>query len=71
MMLNFIDLNNLNDECAIIMECADGGNLSNYLTKNFKNLDWNKKYQLALDITNGLHHLHNENILHRDLVSIN
>jgi serine/threonine protein kinase len=69
MILNFIDLNNLNDECAIVMEYADEGNLTNYLSKNFEKLDWNKKFRLALDITNGLYYLHKVDILHRDLVS--
>ncbi|CAI2170433.1 19993_t:CDS:2 [Funneliformis geosporum] len=41
--------------------------LSLYLSNNFEKLDWNKKFRLALDITNGLHYLHKENILHRDL----
>ena len=51
------------------MEYADEGDLKNYLLGNFENLDWSKKLQLALDIANGLHYLHNEDILHRDLVS--
>ena len=59
----------MNDEYAIVMEFADEGNLKNYLSRNFERLDWNKKFRLALDITNGLHYLHKENILHRDLVS--
>jgi len=50
------------------MEYADGGDLKDYLAKNFSSLDWNNKYQLAFDITNGLHYLHKENIIHRDLV---
>ena len=51
------------------MEYANEGDLRMYLSKNFESLDWNKKFRLALDITNGLHYLHNEDILHRDLVS--
>ena len=52
------------------MEYADGGDLRFYLEKTFSTLCWNKKYQLAFDITNGIHYLHNENIIHRDLVGI-
>jgi len=50
------------------MEYADGGDLREYLANSFKSLDWNKKYQLAFDITNGVHYLHKGNIIHRDLV---
>ena len=66
MTRNFVDLNN---EYVIVMEYADDGNLTNYLTNNFENLSWDKKFRLALDITKGLHYLHEEDILHRDLVS--
>ncbi|RIA92121.1 kinase-like domain-containing protein [Glomus cerebriforme] len=58
---------NFEDEYYIVMEYADEGDLKCYLSKNFKNLDWNKKFGLALDITNGLYFLHKEQILHRDL----
>lgn len=51
------------------MEYADEGDLKHYLSKRFKELDWKKKFRLALDITNGLYFLHKEKILHRDLVS--
>ena len=50
------------------MEYADSGDLRDYLAKNFSSLNWVDKYQLAFDITNGIHYLHKENIIHRDLV---
>ena len=52
------------------MQYADGGDLQSYLKKNFINLTWNDKKKLAFQIANGLNYLHNENILHRDLVSV-
>ena len=64
------NITDLSDEYVIVTEYADGGNLNNYLFNYFGTLDWNKKFQLALDIANGLYYLHNEEILHRDLVSI-
>ena len=50
------------------MEYADGGDLRDYLADEFSSLNWDNKYQLAFDIANGIHYLHKENIIHRDLV---
>ena len=50
------------------MEYADSGDLRDYLAKNFSLLNWGQKYRLALDITGGIHYLHKENVIHRDLV---
>jgi len=51
------------------MEYADQGSLSEYLTVNKDTLTWKTRFQLALDICNGLSCMHKEKILHRDLVS--
>ena len=51
------------------MQYADGGDLENYLKNNFERLTWDDKKKLAFQIADGLNYLHNENILHRDLVS--
>ena len=54
------------------MECVNSGNLRDYLKSN--PLSWddesqkNQKYQLAFDVTNGVHHLHKKDIIHGDLV---
>jgi serine/threonine protein kinase len=52
------------------MQYADGGDLQNYLKNNFKNLTWDDKKKLATQIAEGLNYLHNEKVLHGDLVSI-
>ena len=52
------------------MQYADGGDLRNYLKKNFKKLTWEDKKRLAYQIADGLNYLHNENVLHRDLVGL-
>jgi serine/threonine protein kinase len=52
------------------MECADSGPLKNYLKEKFNILTWNEKYNLAYQLACGVSCLHNEGIVHRDLVSI-
>ncbi len=50
------------------MEYADGGTLRNYLGNNFSTMSWNNKYQFAFQIATAVECLHNEGIVHRDLV---
>ena len=54
----------------MIFELADGGSLREHLERYFKELTWKGKYKLGLDITNGLRHLHELDIIHKDLVII-
>jgi serine/threonine protein kinase len=51
------------------MEYADNGTLRNYLKECFKNLTWSDKFNLALQIAYAVSCLHDEDILHRDLVT--
>jgi serine/threonine protein kinase len=53
----------------LVMEYADGGSLRNYLKENFNNLTWVDKYKLAYQLACAVSCLHNEEIVHRDLVS--
>ncbi|CAB4415462.1 unnamed protein product [Rhizophagus irregularis] len=55
----------------LVMEYADSGPLKNYLKKNFNNLTWNDKYNLAYQLACAVSCLHNEGIVHRDLHSGN
>ena len=55
---------------CLVMELMPKGNLFNLLQSN-QTLEWPQRYQLAQDIGIGLHHLHAESILHRDLKSLN
>jgi len=52
------------------MEYADGGTLRNYLKKNFQQLTWNDKYNLAHQLAGAILCLHVEGIVHRDLVIV-
>ncbi|RHZ46449.1 hypothetical protein Glove_621g15 [Diversispora epigaea] len=54
----------------LVLQYAKDGDLRTYLRNNFKNLDWAIKINMAKDITSGLRFIHEENIVHKDLVSI-
>ncbi|RIB07274.1 kinase-like domain-containing protein [Gigaspora rosea] len=59
----------------LILQYANGGNLREYLVKKQKDgiykILWNEIIRIAIEITHGLKYLHNENIVHRDLHSMN
>ena len=50
------------------MEYADSCTLRDYLKKNFNNLTWDDKFNLALQLAYAVLCLHDERIIHRDLV---
>ena len=50
------------------MEYADSGSLRDYLKKNFNSLTWKDKCSLAYQLACAVSCLHNEDIVHRDLV---
>ena len=54
---------------SLVMEYADGGSLRDYLKKNFDNLIWEDKYNLAYQLACAVSCLHGEGIVHRDLVN--
>jgi len=51
------------------MEWADGGNLEEFIMNEFQRWTPQDKLKFASGIANGIHHLHQRNIIHRDLVS--
>jgi serine/threonine protein kinase len=51
------------------MEYANNGTLRGYLSENFDNLTWNEKLKLAFQLTHAVSCLHDEGIVHRDLVN--
>jgi serine/threonine protein kinase len=50
------------------MEYAEDGSLRSYLEKNFSKLTWNDKFNMAYQLAYAVSCLHNEGIIHRDLV---
>ncbi len=56
----------------IIMEFCEHGDLHSYLKKlNGKHLNENVIWKFFIQISLGMHHLHSQNILHRDLKTLN
>jgi serine/threonine protein kinase len=52
------------------MEYADSGTLQKYLEKNISNLTWSDKFKMAHQLACAVSCLHDEDIIHRDLVFI-
>ena len=52
----------------LVMEYADCGTLQNYLKQNFEVLTWENKYNFAYQLSCAVLCLHDEGIVHRDLV---
>ncbi|EXX58921.1 Sps1p [Rhizophagus irregularis DAOM 197198w] len=59
------------EDYMIIMTYANGGNLHDYLQKNFVNITWHNKVVILWDISNGLKAIHENNFIHRDFHSGN
>lgn len=57
-------------QMCIVMELASKGSLYDYLKKN-KNIDWPTKWKFAQQAAMALNYLHCNNILHRDVKSLN
>ena len=68
--LNNEDNTDSNPIYLLVLEYADSGTLGNYLKDNFNNLDWNIKLQFAIQIVDAVLCIHQNDIIHCDLVSI-
>ena len=67
-MCIFFQSKDEDDGYHMIFEFANGGTLRNHLIQHFRSLTWENKYKLGLEITNGLRHIHELDIIHKDLV---
>ena len=52
------------------MEYADSGTLNTYLNDHFNEIDWSDKSHLASQLASAVEFLHEEDIIHRDLVML-
>ncbi|RGB41557.1 kinase-like domain-containing protein [Rhizophagus diaphanus] len=56
----------------LVMQYASGGDLHNWLQKNFRGITWNKqKLAILWQISEGLETIHNSDFIHRDFHSGN
>ncbi|GBC06412.1 hypothetical protein RclHR1_06810001 [Rhizophagus clarus] len=58
-------------EYMLVMNYASGGDLHNYLKKNFTNITWDKKLYILWQIAEGLKSIHENGFIHRDFHSGN
>ena len=67
-ILRFYGISKLETNYSLVLEYADGGSLHSYLKRNFVKLKWDDKYRLALQLASAIECIHNEGIIHCDLV---
>lgn len=56
------------NEYLMVLEYANQGTLRRYLRDQFKVMDWSLKLKFAKELTSGIKCLHEEGVIHRDLV---
>jgi serine/threonine protein kinase len=56
---------------CVVIDFVDGGSLESRLADKKKDVGWPKVFQWSQGIVAGLHHIHMEKIVHRDLASRN
>ncbi|GBC02681.1 hypothetical protein RclHR1_04750009 [Rhizophagus clarus] len=51
---------------VMVLEYAEGGTLSDWINKNYKDFDWKSKLTMLRRIIIGLEEIHLDNMIHRD-----
>ena len=65
----YLFTDNGNEKYLLVLEYADSGTLRNYLQENSESIDWNLKLKFAYEIASVISCLHENDIIHRDLVN--
>ena len=55
---------------SLVLEYADGGTLGEYLKNNATTFRWESQLKFAKEISSAILCLHDNKIVHRDLVSL-
>ena len=55
---------------SLVLEYADGGTLGEYLRNNATTFRWESQLKFAKEISSAILCLHDNKIVHRDLVSL-
>ena len=56
---------------SLVLEYADSGTLGEYLKDNATTFGWERQLKFAKEISSAILCLHDNKIVHRDLVSFN
>ncbi len=64
-----IFINKGDKKYLLVLEYADSGTLRSYLKENFETISWDLKLKFAHEIASAVLCMHENDIVHRDLVT--
>lgn len=71
-IVHYIDTITTNGNTSLVMEFIDGGSLKNFIDKNeLSEIYWRTCRSLMTDVAYGMTYLHEKNLVHGDLKSLN
>lgn len=71
-IIRYIDIVRVRNQLSIIMEFVDGGSLWDYIGRTAQSSSyWKTTRDILVDVAYGMSYLHDENVVHADLKSLN